>query len=215
MLVSIFTRSGDWRDFYRQSPVTTIIFTLNTLMLFAVLFTGGFSNGIVSNWAYINHDLIVNQGEYYRLITGAFQHWDFLHFIFNMVIGVIVLSSALERLIGSKKFAIVYFTSLLLSSIAVAYLETDMFVRTAGASGAIFGVMGALLWLSFFRRDILGERDIQSVWVLVAFQVISTFAAQGVSIIGHLSGVISGFLLMYILLSTHLEESKQEDDYFH
>lgn len=213
--MSIFTRSGDWRDFYRQSPVTTIIFTLNTLMLLAILFTGGFANGTVSNWAYINHDLVVNQGEYYRLITGAFQHWDFLHFIFNMVIGVIVLSSALERLIGPGKFAVIYFTSLLLSSVAVAYLETDILVRTAGASGAIFGVMGSLLWLSFFRRDILGNRDIQSIWVLVAFQVISTFASQGVSIIGHISGVVSGFLLMYLLFSSHAEETQEDDYYFH
>lgn len=213
--MSIFTRSGDWRDFYRQSPVTTVIFILNTIMLLAVLFTGGFSNGIVSNWAYINHDLIVNQGEYYRLITGAFQHWDFLHYVFNMVIGVIVLSSALERLIGSKKFAIVYFASLLISSISVAYLETDPLVRTAGASGAIFGVMGSLLWLSLIRRDILGNRDIQSIWVLVAFQVISTFAGQGVSIIGHLSGVISGFILMYILISPHPEEPDEDEYYFH
>jgi rhomboid protease GluP len=201
--MSIFARTGNLDDFWRQSPVTSIIFVLNTLMLVAVLFTGGFNGGTVSNWAFINRILIFEEGETYRLITGAFHHWDFLHYGFNMVIGVIVLSSALERLIGSKKFASIYFGSLLISSLLIAYLS-DPLDRTAGASGAIFGVMGCLLWISLYRKDILQYRDIQSIWVLVAFQVLATFATPNVSIIGHLSGMIAGFLISYLIIRRNI-----------
>jgi len=194
--MSIFARSGNWQDFWRFSPLTTIIFFLNTLMLVAALFTGGF-DGLVGDWAYINYQRVFEMGEYYRLIAGAFHHWSFLHFAFNMVIGVIVLSSALERAIGTKKFAIVYFGSLVLSSSLTAYLST---IPSAGASGAIFGVLGCLLWISIFRKDILHYRDVQSIWVLVIFQVIATFTNPSVSIPAHIGGLVSGFLISYLII---------------
>jgi rhomboid protease GluP len=167
-------------------------------MLIAVLLTGGFY-GTVSDWAYINPILILDFGEYYRLITGAFHHWSFIHYAFNMVIGVIVLSSALERTVGSKTYAIIYFGSLLISSVLVTFLSSD-FARTAGASGAIFGVLGSLLWITVYRKDLVEQRDIQSIWVLVLFQVGSTFLTANVSIVGHISGIFGGFLLSYIVI---------------
>jgi rhomboid protease GluP len=201
-IVSIFSRTGDWKDFYRQTPVTSIIFIINTFMLLATLFTGGF-DGRVSDWAYINKILIFDQGEYYRLLTGAFQHWSILHYAMNMIIGIIVLSSALERVIGSKKFIAIYFGSLLISSYFTALLSSPL-TNTAGASGAIFGVMGTLLWISFYRKDLLYYRDIQSIWVLVALQVLATFSSQDISVIGHLSGIIGGFLLSYLLIQRNV-----------
>lgn len=198
--MSIFSRSGDWRDFWRNSPVTSIIFIANTVMLIAVLVTGGFNNGTVSNWAFINHQLIFDQGEYYRLISGAFHHWSFLHYGFNMVIGVIVLSSALERILGSKRFSVIYFGSLLISSFIAAFLVTNPLVRSAGASGAIFGVLGCLLWISINRKDLIDPQDIQSIFVLVAFQVISTFLTPGVSVHAHVSGLLGGFLLSFLVI---------------
>ena len=194
--MSIFSRSGDIKDFWRYSPVATIVFAVNALVFLAAIVTGGF-DGPVGEWAYINYPKVFEQGEYYRILSGAFHHWSVLHFAFNMVIGVVVLSTALERAIGSKKFSIIYFGSLVISSTLTAYLSN---IPSAGASGAIFGVLGCLLWISFYRKDILHYRDVQSIWVLVAFQVIATFTSPDISIPAHLSGLASGFLLSYLII---------------
>ncbi len=200
--MSIFARSGDWKDFWHKSPATSIILILNSIMFLAVLLTGGF-DGYVSNWAYINHTLIFDNGEYYRLITGAFHHWSVLHFGSNMIIGIIVLSSALERILGTKNFTLLYLFSLLVSSFFTALLSNPI-VRTAGASGAIFGVMGVLLWISIYRKDLLNYKDIQSIWVLVLLQVLATITSSNISVIGHLSGLVTGFLLSYIFIKRHI-----------
>ncbi len=200
--MSIFARSGDWKEFWRSSPVSAIILILNSVMFLAVLFTGGF-DGVISDWAYINKTLVFDQGEYYRLITGAFHHWSVLHFGTNMIIGIVVLSSSVERILGSKKFTILYFLSLLVSSFFTALLSSPL-TKTAGASGAIFGIMGVLLWISIYRKDLLDHKDIQSIWVLVALQVFATFTSSSISIIGHITGLLSGFILSFLFIRRNI-----------
>jgi len=198
--MSIFARSGDMNDFYRQAPVTTVILILNTMMLLAVFVTGGFDGSII-NWGVIRSTAIYDGGEYYRLITGAFLHGSIIHYASNMIIGVFVLSSALERILGSKKFSIVYFGTLVLSSVAVSLVSTQ---DTLGASGAIFGVLGCLLFMTVYRKDMLHEKDIQSIWALVGLNIVMTFITPGISIIGHVSGIVFGFLIAFLIVKRNI-----------
>lgn len=199
--MSIFSRSGDLKDFYRQAPVTSVILILNTIMLIAVLLTGGFNTGSIINWGVIRPSAIYDNNEYYRLITGAFLHGSILHYASNMVIGVFVLSSALERIVGSKKFAIIYFGTLILSSVAISLVTQ---YDTLGASGAIFGVLGSLLYMTIYRKDLLHDRDIQSIWALSALNILMTFLTPGISIIGHVSGIAVGFLISFIVIQRNI-----------
>ncbi|QMS84509.1 rhomboid family intramembrane serine protease [Candidatus Xianfuyuplasma coldseepsis] len=201
--MSIFARTGDWKSFWEQSPVSTVIFFLNTGFFLAVLVTGGFEASVIQQWGLLNPVLVLKQNEFWRLFTAPFLHWSIMHFASNMVLGIIVMSTALERTIGSRKFSIVYFSSLLISSTAVVVFS-ESFTQTTGASGAIFGVMGALLWLSIYRKDMLNYRDIQSIWVLIALQVVSTFASIGVSVSGHLGGLVAGFGISYLIIQRNI-----------
>src|SRR3954447_14319623 len=83
---------------------------------------------------------IADQGEYWRLVTGGFLHAGLLHILFNMYL-LWILGQMLEPMLGSGRFAALYFTSLLWGSFGALLLTPD--AHTVGASGAVFGLMGA------------------------------------------------------------------------
>jgi rhomboid protease GluP len=197
-MYSVFTRRGDWKSFYKNSPVTSVLIIINTLMLVVVLLTGGFGNYNLVSLGGILPSL-VKDGEYWRIITAAFLHGSVIHFASNIIIGLLTLSSALERMIGSKKFSFIYFGSMLISGIAVVLLS-DLNVVTIGASGAIFGALGSLLYITLYRKDMVTHQDAQSIWGLIAINIVFTLIASGISISGHVGGIVSGFLLSYIII---------------
>ncbi len=197
-MYSVFTRRGDWKTFYKNSPVTSILIIINTLMLIVVLTTGGFDNYNLVDLGGILPSLVID-GEYWRIITAAFLHGSIIHFASNIIIGLLTLSSALERMIGSKKFSFIYFGSMIISGVAVVLLSNANTV-TIGASGAIFGALGSLLYITLYRKDMITQQDSQSIWGLIAINIIFTFMASGISISGHVAGIASGFLLSYVVI---------------
>ncbi len=202
-MFSIFHRSGDWKTFYRNSPVTSIIIVINTLFLIFTLITGGFDpNNLIKIGAIFPPD-IIEITDYWRIFTAAFLHGGIIHFLSNMIIGVLTLSSALERLIGSKKFSFIYFGSMIVSGVLVVFFSEPSAV-TIGASGAIFGVLGALLYITFYRKDMMSPRDAQSIRSLIVINIIFTFLAPGISIWGHVGGILSGFLLSFLVIRRNI-----------
>ena len=198
---SIFVREGGIEGFFKTSPVTSIIILLNTIMLLVTLVTGGFGSANLISLGALNYQLI-DAGEWYRLITAAFLHGSMIHFLSNTIIGLIVLSSGLERIIKSKKFLTIYLSSMVLSSLLVYGIDsfTGSVVPTIGASGAIFGALGSLLFITVFRPDMLPERDIQSIRVIAIINIVFTFLSPGISIGGHVGGLLSGFLISFLLI---------------
>src|SRR5437588_1739349 len=135
----------------------------------------------------------VQNGEWYRLITSGFLHYGFLHIAFNMY-ALYILGSALERYVGSLRFAVIYFLSLLAGSFGA--LVATPHAQSAGASGAIFGVMGALLVLERQRgMALLGG----SVGALIVINLVFTFAVPGISIGGHIGGLLGGLATRLVL----------------
>lgn len=198
-MYSIFQRTGDLKSYYKNSPVTSIIIILNTLVFLATFILDTFTSISLNAYGAINQILIMEFGEWYRIFTAAFLHGSFLHYASNIIIGLYVLSAALEKLIGSKKFSIVYFGSLILSGLLVTFLS-DPLTFSLGASGAIFGALGSLLYITLYRKDMLHPRDIQSIQGLIVVNIIFTFVWPNISIWGHVGGIISGFLLSYLLI---------------
>ena len=184
-------------------------------MLIVTFVTGGFTGANLYRLGGLTVSSVAS-GEYYRIITAAFLHGDFLHFLSNMVIGLIVLGSGLERIIGSKKFTFIYVVSLIVSGITVYFFNdlTNSLSITIGASGAIFGVLGSLLFITVYRKEMLLERDLQSVKMLALVQVVFTFLNSNVSIPGHIGGLAIGFLLGFLVIKTNRNSyDKQTDTY--
>jgi membrane associated rhomboid family serine protease len=135
----------------------------------------------------------VEHGDWYRLITSGFIHYGLLHIAFNMY-ALYILGAALERYIGSLRFALIYFLSLLAGSFGA--LVATPHAQSAGASGAIFGVMGALLVLERQRGiALLGG----SVGALIVINLVFTFAVPGISIGGHIGGLLGGIAAGLVL----------------
>lgn len=128
----------------------------------------------------------VADGEWYRLVTGAFLHSGLLHLGFNMYL-LWLLGQSLEPALGRARFLLLYFASLLGGAFGVMLLSPT--AMTVGASGAVFGLMGAMVVLQYragqnpWRSGILG---------LVLLNLAITFMVPGISIGGHLGGLLVG-----------------------
>ena len=205
--MSIFVRNGDLKEYFKKAPATSIIILINLLMLFVTLVNGGFASltlyKLGAIWA-----PAVKAGEYYRLLTGMFLHGSVIHFISNAVIGLYVLSSALERLVGTKKFLMIYFLSGLGSGLLVVFTSNNL---TIGASGAIFGALGALLYLTIYRRDLISAQDSSSIRGLAMINIVFTFLMPGISIAGHVGGIATGFILSFIFIKRNKIQKKEYD----
>ena len=124
-------------------------------------------------------------GEYYRLLTSMFLHYGFLHLLMNMW-ALWVLGRPLEGVLGPWRFAALYVAAGLGGSVAV-YLFSNPHAATAGASGAIFGLFSALILV--LRK--LG-RSVASVIPILVLNLVITFGVPGISIGGHLGGLVTG-----------------------
>ncbi len=124
--------------------------------------------------------------EPWRMLTSAFLHLGFLHFAFNML-SVWIFGRALEPVIGSLRFAVLYVVSALGGSLAVALFNADAWV--VGASGAIFGLFAA--WFVVLRTS---GQDVTSMLILIALNVVISFTNPGVSWEAHVGGLAIGLL---------------------
>ena len=194
--MSIFRRDVDLKEYLKQAPVTSLIILANAFMLGLTLTTGGFDPYNLLRLGGLYAPL-VKDGEYYRLLTSMFLHGGFVHFLANAIIGLYVLSSSLERMIGSKKFAAIYFISGLGAGLLITFTTDNL---TIGASGAIFGALGSLLFVTIYRKDLMSPQDIQSIRGLVFVNIFFTFLGDNISIAGHLGGIITGFIISFIFL---------------
>jgi membrane associated rhomboid family serine protease/DNA-directed RNA polymerase subunit RPC12/RpoP len=135
----------------------------------------------------------VAHGQDYRLLSAAFIHYGILHIAVNMY-ALYLLGGVFERYAGHLRFAAVYFTSALAGSFGALILTPNS--ATAGASGAIFGVMGALFVLERQRGMALLQSPIGG---LILINLIITFGIPGISIGGHVGGLIGGALVGFAL----------------
>jgi membrane associated rhomboid family serine protease len=128
-------------------------------------------------------------GDYYRLITSGFLHADLLHVGFNMLL-LWLLGKELEPELGSPRFAALYFASLLAGAFGALIVEP--LALTVGASGAVFGLMGALAAILYSR----GINPMQAgVGPLIVLNLVIGFLVPGISWGGHIGGLIGGALI--------------------
>ncbi|MGH2837278.1 MAG: rhomboid family intramembrane serine protease, partial [Thermoleophilaceae bacterium] len=130
----------------------------------------------------------VADGEIWRLLTAGFLHAGLVHLLFN-AFALYVLGTLLEPAIGHLRFAIIYFVSLFAGSFGALLVEPD--ALTVGASGAIFGLMGAAV-VVMRNRGINPMESGIGLWI--GINLVFTFAIPGISIGGHLGGLVGGAL---------------------
>jgi len=186
-----------------KTPVTTFLIIANALA-FAFEFvklgpgvlSGEFTEqGLIDIGTTIPR-LVLQNGEWWRVVTGGFLHLSFLHIAINMY-SLYVLGRFVEAIAGSTRMAILYAISLVGSGLAVVYFSSPD-IPTAGASGAIFGMFGALFAIGFK----LGKPGMDLVKANIGILIINlifTFAVPGISAWAHVGGLIIGFIATYAI----------------
>lgn len=186
-----------FKAYFTFHPVTTVILIINTIMALLVLFSGGFTLQNLISWGGLVPPLVTELGQFYRILTAMALHGSILHVLMNGYV-LYYIGGHLERLIGPKRYAIVYLASGILSSLFVVFFGQPNVV-TVGASGAIFGVMGFLLILTFRKPTWFPPSIAKSIKNLTLINLVITFLIPNISILGHLGGIVGGALLAFIL----------------
>ena len=175
----------------RVYPLTFLLIAINTIVFFVDQSQGNrlIDLGAMSGPA-------VAHGQTYRLFTSAFLHFGLPHLLVNMM-SLYFMGTFTEGVLGSFKTLIIYVASLLGSALAIYLFAFTQ--DTVGASGAIFGLFGALFAIGL-RAGGSGGRDLirQAVPILL-INLGLTFFVPGISIAGHLGGLIVGFVFGFVL----------------
>lgn len=179
-------RKTDWR---RLSWVNIILVALNVIIFLICTFTGD----LLYNRGAFNVTALW-QGEWYRLFTSMFLHWNVEHLFSNMIV-LYYVGAIVERRLGPFSYTVLYMLSGLAGNIfSMGYeLFTNAYGSSAGASGAVFGVEGALLFLVMAHRGRLESMTAGRVAFAVAFSLYCGFTSPGVNNAAHVGGVLMGF----------------------
>lgn len=143
---------------------------------------------------------IIDQHEYYRLITCMFVHFNISHLLNNMIT-LLIVGNVVEKSVGKGKYLLLYFLSGLGSSIisVLYYYGNDMSVASGGASGAIFGVLGVMFVILYKNRhriqDLMGLR----FFIMIAMCLYNGFVSPEVDNAAHIAGLVVGLILASVL----------------
>ena len=141
-----------------------------------------------------NRDL-VKEGQVYRLLTSAFLHQNLFHLIFNMY-ALSVIGNQVESFVGKWKYLIIYLVSALTGSLLSCVINTGW---SLGASGAIFGLMGMLLYFGLFYRLYLDKALKTQIVPLILMNLGLGFIISGIDNAAHIGGLFGGFLISMAL----------------
>ena len=181
---------------YDATPrVSYAIIAANVLVFAAQVLSGGGGVGARSGEVYVQGVLfgpLVDQGEVWRLLTSGFMHADLIHLLLNMV-GVYFLGQMLEPALGSVRYAALYFASLFAGSAGALLVEP--LAQTVGASGAVFGLLGAAFYLARARGN---EQMFRFVGALLLLNILMSFR-PGISLGGHLGGLAGGLIAAWLI----------------
>lgn len=191
----------------RKAPCTAALIVVN-VAVFIFLSFGGMTEDayyMLQNGAmYLP---LLQQGEYYRMFTSIFLHFGFSHLVNNMLM-LGVMGWQLELVIGRIKFLIIYFAAGLGGNVlsALAELRTGDYAVSAGASGAIFGIIGALLYIAVRNHGQIGNVSGQGILIMVVLTLYYGFTSSGVDNFAHIGGLAAGFVLAVLLYRERDEE---------
>lgn len=195
------------RSMTDEPRLTYVLIGISVVAFLGEMFSGGGvgGSGTLTDEGALSRATI-QDGEYWRLVTAGFLHDGLLHLLFNMF-GLYILGSILEPAVGTRRFAVIYVVSLLTGSFG-ALLQEDV-LRTVGASGAVFGLMGATAVVMWNRGLNIMESGL-GFWIGLNL-VISFLPGLNISWGGHIGGLIGGALCALVLVElrqrTHIPEA--------
>ena len=189
-----------WKNI-RAEYVTIALVTVNVITYLVLEWLGDTTNGFfMAEHGAMYPDFIRINHEWWRIITAGFLHFGAVHLVNNMVI-LYCMGSRLERVTGHLKYFLIYLVSL----IGAGLLSYGMMLRTgdyavsAGASGAIFGVIGGFLWIVILHRGRFEQITTRGIMMMIVLTIYYGFSSAGIDNWGHIGGLLAGFSATVIL----------------
>ena len=184
-----------------QPCITVGLMAANLLVFLLTEITGSSENSLhMYRWGAMLTSSVGEDGEYWRLFTSLFLHFGFEHLASNLLV-LFALGTTLEKGIGHLRLLLIYLISGMGANIITFYwhYSADEEVLSAGASGAIFGLMGAMIFAGLFAREWIGALSPGQV-ILMLILSLYHGVNEAVSDVAHLSGLFLGFLLAILAL---------------
>lgn len=185
------------RTFKPKKIIFTYILIMACVLMFGIccIFDGIDALRSITNYTALkmgaNFAPLIRQGELWRVITYMFLHASLLHLIVNMY-SLYALGASVENFLGRWKFIVVYFVSGICGGLLSA--ATGSNTISVGASGAIFGLAGALLYFGYHYRTYLGEAIKKQIIPIILINLLIGYLIAGIDNFGHIGGLIGGIL---------------------
>jgi len=185
----MFSRTESFSQYIRLYPVVTFFLALNILIYVVTLlpFIGDpvFEAGVGVNY-------LISDGEWWRLLTPMFLHGGIMHLLFNMF-SLFIFGPELEKIAGKARFLTIYLLSGMFANIATFFLQPPEYA-SVGASGAIFGILGAFGALVYYTKRILPQLR-QIILPIIGVSIVMTFIQPNINTTAHIAGLAVGFLI--------------------
>ncbi|MFD1737674.1 rhomboid family intramembrane serine protease [Bacillus salitolerans] len=192
----MFLRTENFRTFLRFYPIVSFLVAIHFILWVWINFR--LPGGLYLLEIMVGYNMFIEQGEWWRLFTPILLHASFSHVLFNSF-SLVLFGPALEKMLGTLKFLILYIGSGLVANIATLFLEHSHFSHV-GASGAIYGLFGAYLYMVFYRKDLIDRANSQIILTILIIGIIMSFSGGNINIIGHIFGFIGGAIIAPFLL---------------
>ena len=176
----------------KKPYVTIAIIAINVIVYILTVY---FGDSVYANFA-VSGRMIIENHEFYRIITGGFLHSGLLHLALNMY-SLYIIGSQMEGFQGKVKYSITYIYSLITGSMLSMILNNG---TSVGASGAIFGLLGSMLAFGYYYRVYLGGVLKSQIIPIIIVNLLIGFASGGIiDNYGHIGGLIGGILITIAL----------------
>lgn len=184
-----------------QTLGTILLVIINVVVFFTLSFMGMTEDAVfMLKHGAMYTPVVQASGEYYRLFTSMFLHFGFEHLMNNMLI-LLVMGMVLEPQLGTVKYLILYLLSGFGGNVISAGWEwmTNDYAVSAGASGAIFGIIGGLLYITIRNRGRIGNLTERGLIFMIILSLYYGFTSSGVDNMAHIGGLLSGFIVGILL----------------
>lgn len=195
--------------FKEHTPYATYALIAINVIVFILMYLLG--NGSEDTMTLLKfgalNKILVLAGDYYRLVTSAFLHIGFWHLVCNMY-ALYILGRDIESYFGTLKYLFIYLMSAIIGNL-ISLLFLGDYVTSAGASGAVFGLMGALLYFGYNYRVTLNNAITKQILPVIILNLAIGFAASGINNFAHIGGLIGGAMAS-MAVGVKYKSSKQD-----
>lgn len=181
----------------KKPIITYLLLGIMTILLILMYMTGNGSIDSMDVSTLYNFGGLVKHGSWFRIISSMFLHIGLIHFIMNAW-ALNILGKQVENFYGHAKTLMIFLYSGVIGNLLSVILMNEQTI-SAGASGAIFGIMGALLYFAMNQRTYMGEALKNEILPVIIVNLFATFLIPGINMYAHVGGFIGGILISTFL----------------